>query len=142
MPAMSLLASAMLSAWLVVPLAGATMLAIAIHIVGLQSPSVPPRRRRIRTANGLIMLVLTALLAYALGVEPEPVTGVASQSGRSFLMLWLIILTLLAMVMLLAALDMAHTVLLGVADRRALRRTLRVAPPEPAPSPAEGPRSG
>ena len=57
-----------LPAWLVLPMAVVTMLVISWHVMAIQRAKMPASRKRIRTANGLLMLFLTALLAYALSI--------------------------------------------------------------------------
>ncbi len=58
----------MLPPWVVLPLAGLTLLVTAAHVLALQTSDLPSRRRRLRTAAGVLMMLVTGLLAYALGL--------------------------------------------------------------------------
>ena len=57
---------------LVLPLAGVVLLVIGAHVVSQQREGVPAKRRRIRTASGLLMMIVTTLLAWALAIQPLP----------------------------------------------------------------------
>jgi hypothetical protein len=121
-----LIVASLLPAWLVVPIAGAAILVLAAHVLALQQTPMPPRRRRIRTANGLLMMLISSLLAYALGVAPtvgNPTTN--PDAARTFLFVWSAIMSLLAVVIGLAALDVAHTAKLALGARSRLRKELR-----------------
>lgn len=104
----------LVSAWVAVPVAAALMFMIAGHVLALQraSSELPASRRRIRTANGLVMLVLAPLLAYALS------NGPGTDQPRPMAALWLLILSMLVMVVGLAAMDVLNTVRLARAARR------------------------
>lgn len=121
-----LIASSLLPAWAVVPIAAASIVVLAAHILAIQHGPMPPRRRRIRTANGLMMMLIASLLAYALGVAPtitNPTTN--PESARNFLLVWSAIMSLLSIVIGLAALDVAHTARLALTARRRLREEFR-----------------
>ncbi len=122
----ALTAASLLPAWIVVPIAAAAIVVLAAHVLALQQTPMPTRRRRIRTANGLLMMLVASLLAYALGVAPpvgNPTTN--PDVARIFLLVWSVILSLLTIVIGLAALDVAHTARLALTDRRRLREELR-----------------
>jgi predicted nucleic acid-binding Zn ribbon protein len=121
------LAQGMLPAWLVLPICGLVLVVIAGHVLGLHMQDMPPRRRRIRTACGLLMMFVTAMIAYALGIMPVPQGGAGGdgERGRAFVMVWTIIVGLLAMMIVLAASDALHTLMQALHDRRALRDELR-----------------
>jgi hypothetical protein len=104
--------------WLVLPLAGVLLLLLAGYIVSLQSGDVPPKRRRLRTANTLLMMLATPLIAYGVGI-------VAPANARVFLLTCLAITGLMAMMILLAGLDALYSVRLHREQRRAVRRMLR-----------------
>ncbi len=126
MDLLPLTSAALLPAWLVVPIAAAAVLVLAAHVMAIQQEPMPARRRRIRTANGLLMMLVSSLLAYALGVAPSvgnPTTN--PDAARTFLLVWSAIMSLLAVVIGLAALDVAHTASLAVGVRRKLREELR-----------------
>lgn len=104
--------------WLVLPLAGLLLLLLAAYIQSLQSGDVPPKRRRIRTANTLMMMLATPLIAYAFGI-------VAPANARMFLLAWLAITGLLAIIIVLAGVDAMYSVRLHREQRRAVRQALR-----------------
>lgn len=110
---------------IVVPVAALAMLVIAAHVVALQRSSVPPTRRRIRTACGVLMLFLAALLAHALTMGPAaPHPVLAPAQTRAFLFIWLVIISLVLMVVVLAAADAAYSTAAAYSTRRRLRRDL------------------
>jgi len=104
--------------WLVLPLAGILLLFLAGYIQSLQSGEVPPKRRRIRTANTLLMMLATPVIAYAFGV-------VAPANARMFLLAWLAITGLLTIIIVLAGMDAMYSVRLHREQRRAVRESLR-----------------
>jgi hypothetical protein len=110
---------------IVIPVAALAMLVIAAHVVALQRSSVPPTRRRIRTACGVLMLFLAALLAHALTMGPAaPHPVLAPAQTRAFLLIWLVIISLVLMVVILAAADAAYSTAVAYSTRRRLRRDL------------------
>lgn len=121
------LAQGMLPAWLVLPICGVVLIVIAAHVLGLHMQHMPPGRRRIRTACGLLMMFVAALIAYALSIQQVPQGGAGGdpERGRAFVMLWTIIVGLLAMMVALAAADAVHTLLIALKERAALRQQLR-----------------
>ncbi|HPO93837.1 MAG TPA: hypothetical protein PL072_10245 [Phycisphaerales bacterium] len=120
-------ADPVLPAWLVMPLAGVTLLVIAAHVVAMHVSEMPVKRRRIRSAAGVLMMMVTALLAYALGVlDALPSPASDPQATRAFVLCWLAILGLLMLVVMLAVIDLGHTARLAAAARKDLRRELRL----------------
>lgn len=116
----------MLPPWVVFPLAGLTLLVTAAHVVALQSADLSVRRRRIRSAAGVIMMLVTGLLAYALGVQDAlPSPAADPDSTRTFLLVWSSIVALLFMVILLAAADLIHTGAVAASARAKLAREMR-----------------
>lgn len=116
----------MLPAWVVAPIGCGALILTAAHILALQNSDAPPRRKRIRTVNGLLMMLVTSLLCWALGVAPvvsNPATTPAD--ARTFLLVWSAIIALVALMVALAGLDVAFTARLALAERRRLRRELR-----------------
>ncbi len=106
--------------WLVFPLAGFTLVVVLWHLSGVIRGDVEPSRRRIRMANGLIMLTLVPLIAYAFGIA-------TTDSPRWFAMSWLGVMGLLGLMIVLAILDSANTAKLHAAERIELRRQTREA---------------
>jgi hypothetical protein len=120
------LGSAMLPAWLVIPIAGITMLLIAGHVQAIQELEMPTRRRRIRTINGVLMIFATALMAYAVSIaDSGRVVLSQPEAARHFVLTWGMITTLVGLIVLLAALDSLTTVQQHTKHRRALRARLR-----------------
>ncbi len=101
------LAPHMVSPWLAVPLAMALMFLVAGHVLAVQRTPMPASRRRIRTASGLLMMVVAPLLAHAIS------TGPGTDQPRPMAVLWLLILSMLGMVVGLAVLDLLNTLRLA-----------------------------
>ncbi len=145
--------STVVPAWVVVPTAAITMLVIAAHLTALQHSDVPPRRRRIRTSCGVLMMFLSALLAYAIGFAPSaPHPRLDVAGTRVFLVIWSLIIGLLLIVVVLATMDALYTAGTGVAARRRLRSQLKAElgaglarhsqPSQPQPGHSDGLRRG
>lgn len=103
-----------LSPWLVLPLAGLAMLLLASHVTATEQIE-PLSRRRIRLANGWVMLVATPLIAAGFSLIAP-----LSQS-RAFAMVWLAVIGLLSISVLLALADIVNTIRLGRRAHRELR---------------------
>ena len=99
--------------WLVLPLTAVVMALTIWHVLAIQRTAMPASRRRIRTASGLLMLLLFAALTYALA-------GAPISERRLFVLSWLAVLGLVMLVLMLAAMDMANTVRLSGRLRRQL----------------------
>lgn len=124
MPIMRVLASSpILPPALVLPAAAVAMLVIAAHTLATQRAPMPQTRRRIRTANGVLMLFLTAMLAYALSIMKHAQAGGAASASetREFVIVWMVIMGLLPTVVLLAIFDVLNTVRLHAEVRKRLR---------------------
>lgn len=128
---MSILESAnpVMSLWILLPISGASMLLIASHIALVRRAPVeemPESRRRIRSANGVLLLAITMLLTYALGyVGMLPSGGGAIGHVRAFVVVWMVILALVPVVLLLAAMDMVDTARKQRDAARVMRAQLR-----------------
>lgn len=110
------LAQALVSPWGAVPVAALVMILIAGHIVRVEERTTPSSRRRLRMANGWVMLVTAPLIAAGASVfDPW-----AQQ--RAFTLTWLMIIALLAVSIAIAFVDIANTLILA---RRAARRLRR-----------------
>jgi hypothetical protein len=96
--------------WLVVPAAALVMLMVAAHVLSIQHSDVPASRRRIRTANGLLMLVVVPLFAYAVTVPHK-------QSPQAFALVWVAVMALIGMIIMLALLDILNNVRLQAHQR-------------------------
>ncbi len=106
-------------AWLVVPMAILTMLVIAAHVLVLPKVEMPDSRRRIRTANGMLMLFTTPIFAYALAIANP------AKDQRAFVLSWMMVAGLLVIILLVAMFDMANTFRLHRLRLRQLRGRLR-----------------
>lgn len=113
-------AAPMAPAWVVFPLAGFTLVVVMWHIAGVVRADLEPSRRRIRLANGGVMLALVPLIAYAFGVA-------TTSEPRWFAMSWLLVMGLLGLMIVLAIMDSANTARLHTAERIELRRQTREA---------------
>lgn len=111
---------AMAPPWVVFPLAGFTAVVVVWHVAGVVRADLPPSRRRIRLANGAVMLALVPLIAYAFGVA-------TTANGRWFAMSWLGVMGLLGLMILLAIMDSANTARLHATERLELRKQTRAA---------------
>lgn len=125
---MTLLAlTTILPGWVVLPVAAATMLVVAGHVLATHASDLPTRRRRLRVVNGILMMFVTALLAYALGVAAvveEPTAR--PDETREFVIVWLLIIGLLGVVISLAGADAIATLVHGWQARREFRRQVRL----------------
>lgn len=113
--------------WVVAPPTVFVMLFLAGHVMALQQADIEPRRKRIRTVTGVLMMLTSALLAHALGI-------ISPGDTRTFLLAWIIIVALLGLIILLASLDALNSY---TVYRRAMSRTqrsLKQPPLHPLPS--------
>lgn len=95
-------ATSLLPLWFTVPLAALTMIGLAGHIIALREAEMPERNRRIRVANGMLMLTVTPLLACVLGFA-------SPNEPRLFLLIWVAVTGLLGMILMLAMMDVSTT---------------------------------
>lgn len=105
--------------WVVIPLAFVTLLVVGSHVLATSRAAIPASRRRIRVANGVIMLATIPLATHGLAFAPL--------DRPSSLLLWTLIAGLVTIVLLLACLDIVNSMRLGVIERRLLRRHLHQA---------------
>lgn len=100
----------------VLPLAILTVLVIAAHLAALQADrSVPLSRRRIRTANGVVMLVTTLTLAYAFAYA-------STADPARFALTWGAAIMLLTIVLALSSIDVLNNFRLTRLQRRRVKR--------------------
>lgn len=101
----------LVSPWIALPAALATMALLSLHMTALSRSDTPASRKRIRIANGWVMLLGIPLLAAGVSV-------ISSDSQpRAFVLVWLATLGLLVISVLLAILDAANTLRLGLEHR-------------------------
>ncbi|MFO0861525.1 MAG: hypothetical protein U0570_13300 [Phycisphaerales bacterium] len=103
----------LLPAWIVLPVATVVLMVVAVHLLVLLRSEMPASRRRIRTVNGWLMLFLVPIAACAFGI-------VTPQNPRTFVLVWIAVVSLLLLMVLLAVLDMANTTRLYSRERREL----------------------
>jgi len=113
-------ASPFLPAWAVLPVAGLVMLFVAGHVLAINDAraEVPTRRRRIRTANGVILMWVCALVAYGTSIlDPS--------DARRFVLTWSAVTALVGVAVLLALFDALNTIRMHARARKEIRRELR-----------------
>lgn len=112
-------------AWAVLPLAAVVIVWALWYAWQLQQRTgFTPTRRRIRTANAVVMVVLAGLLTYGL-------SGVTMSSPRLFVAVWVTIISLTLIMAALAAYDGLHTASLTVRAASRLRHDVRRGPSDP-----------
>lgn len=104
--------------WVVMPMAILSLLVVAGHLSLLARSDMPPSRVRIRTANGLVMLLSLPVAAYALAIAKPAV------DQRAFVIAWTMTAGMITIVLLLALLDIANTWRLHRREVRVLRERL------------------
>ena len=103
--------------WVSAPMAMLTLVAVAAHLIAMRGAPMPESRRRIRTANGWLILITVPVLAIAFSV-------VSPQQPRRFALVWAVAILLLALVVLMAFLDMGNNLRLARHNRQQLRRSM------------------
>lgn len=120
--------SPLLPSWVVLPVAVVLLLVVAVHLLVVLNAPMPASRRRIRLANGWIMLLLVPLGAAAFGV-------VTPSDPRSFVFVWTLVIFMLLMLIVLATIDIVNTGIMYRRERRSLRDSFgqpnQSAPDEP-----------
>ena len=89
--------------WIGLPLGVIMMLVVAAHVLVVSEMARPASRRRIRQANGGLMLVLIPLLTAGFSlIDPQA-------DPRMWVLVWLAALPMLSFVVLFAGLDVLNT---------------------------------
>ncbi len=104
-------------AWLTAPLGAIGLVVVGGHLLMLVHSSMDPRRRRLRLAMTGLLMLATPLMVYGASVT-------SPRDPRTFVLTWVLVAALMVMVLVLAMMDMAHTLVVQRAESRALRRTL------------------
>lgn len=120
--------SGVLPAWLVLPITALLMLIIAGAITSAAKHTTPASRRRIRLANGWVMLLTTPLAATGFSLIDS------SAQPRLFVKVWVLVIGLIFISIVLAILDMLNTARLVRLSHQRLRGAIRH-PPAPASTP-------
>lgn len=103
--------------WVSGPLAMLTLVVVAAHLIAMRGAAMPESRKRIRTANGWLILITAPVLAIAFSV-------VSPQQPRQFAMVWAVAMLLIAMVLIMAFVDMANNLRLARRHRQQLKKDL------------------
>jgi cytochrome bd-type quinol oxidase subunit 2 len=114
---LSVPAGALAPAAAVIPLACIAMFVLAGNVLALAG-TLPPLRRRLRTGTSLLMLLAVPIAAFALGWA-DPLL-----QPREFVIAWMLVVGLLALVMFLALADIAFTWAVHRAERSRLVASL------------------
>ncbi len=110
---------ALAPAWLVLPLSLLALLVVGAHWILLgRAAGVPPIRRSLRSANGLVMMLAIPVLAYGFGI-------VSPSNGRAFALTWILATGMLAMVLILASVDLLYTAHLARKEYTQLRKSMQ-----------------
>jgi len=99
--------SVALSPFVIVPLALMAMLIVSAHVTITQASNAPASRKRIRIANGWVMLLALPLIAAGVSLVS------AETQPRLFLIVWICVILLLALSVFLAILDATNTLRLA-----------------------------
>ena len=113
-------AQGILPAWLVIPPAVVTMLIVAAAITAAKH-TTPDSRRRIRVANGWVMLLTIPLTAAGFSLIDS------NTQPRLFVKVWILVIGLISISIMLALFDMLNTARLLRLNRRRLRHSIRTA---------------
>ena len=103
--------------WVSAPLAMLTLVVIAAHLIAMRSADMPESRKRIRTANGWLMLITVPVLAIAFSL-------VSSANPRQSALVWAIAILLLGLVLVMAFVDIGNNLRLAREKQKRLHRTL------------------
>ncbi len=109
---------AMLPTWIVVPPALMLVIAVGSHMIAMRTADMPESRRRIRTANGLLMLLVVPLTAYAF-------CAVSPRDPRFFVLAWSAVVGLVSLVVAMAIADLLNNLYLSYRNTRALRTQIK-----------------
>ncbi len=108
-----------LPAWLVVPTSLLLLMAVAVHMHAMRDAPMPESRRRIRTANGWLMLLTVPLATYAFCM-------LRTDNPRLFVLVWAAVVGLVGLVVMVAMVDMLNNVRLASLARKRLREHVRL----------------
>jgi uncharacterized protein involved in response to NO len=120
--------------WAVITVSFLALLVIAIHILSLARTITHPSRKRIRIANGFLMMVGVVALAYAVGVA-------SPDKPRQFTLAWTSVMSMMVLIVGMACLDALNNVRLNALERKAVRRELDLARLEVLGVTSSGPRN-
>ena len=107
----------LIPAWVAIPLGSLTLIVLGGKLLMLGVVPMDERRRRIRIACTALLMFITALFTYGVGVATP-------SRPRMYVMVWVLIAALIMMVILLASLDLLHTARLHRLSVRELRQRI------------------
>lgn len=103
--------------WISAPLAMLTLVTVAAHLLAMRGATMPESRRRIRTANGWLILITAPMLVVAFSLVPP-------SNARQFALVWAVSIALIGMVILMAFVDMANNLRIARIHRKKLSRSM------------------
>ncbi len=110
-----------LPVWITLPFAAIAMVSVAVHLLIVERRQSNPVRRRIRMVNGWLMLISIPLIAAGISyINPDV-------RPRMFVIVWLMVIVLVSISLLLAAVDIANTMVAarrGVLQLRSMKKEL------------------
>lgn len=109
-----MLAQSVLPALVVFPLAAVVIVVLATHLTLMRRAEMPASRKRIRTVNGVLMMLLTPVAAYAFGVVPAAQT-------KQFVLVFFLVTGLVFIIIMLAVMDALNNVRIHRREARDLR---------------------
>jgi hypothetical protein len=110
-------------AWAILPVGILALIVVGLHVSRMLRSDMPPSRRRIRIANGVLMMFTIPLFAFALSlVDP------ASQQ-KLFAMTWMLNFCLMTLIFGVACFDILNNIRIYRVERAQLRR--EIARPRP-----------
>lgn len=104
--------------WLVAPPCLILMLVLAGYVQALREAEVPASRRRIRTLGSVTMMLTLPLIVYLFSIATPG-------NARTFMLTWAMLLGLLAMLVVLAMLDVVNSTRIQRKARQEFRSELR-----------------
>lgn len=120
----------LLPAWLTIPVGAVVLIILAGHLLALHmtqtngggsggssggAGAMPAKRRRIRMTSNALMMLVAPMLSYALGIATPA-------QARLYVLVWVTIAAMLFLIILLAMLDLTHTMRLHREQLRELRK--------------------
>jgi len=106
--------------WLALLAGSVTLVLLAGHLLALSGATdMDPRRRRIRSANAVLMMLLVPFIAYGFGIATP-------SKARPFVYVWVVTAALLFMIILVAMIDVLHSWQVHRAQLREIRRQMAI----------------
>jgi hypothetical protein len=103
--------------WIVLPTAVLTLLVLGGQFWAMSATIADAQRRRLRQVTTFLMMLATPLMAYGFGIA-------VPARGREYVIVWMLVAAILFLVILLALLDVLHSLRLHRAQLAAVRRQI------------------